>query len=147
MPNLPTLTVQNPQYEVLRTGEYLIRVANLELTESPFEQGKEQLKFTLELLDAPHAGKRLTAYCSLSTAPKAKLLRWAQALLNRTFTAGDALNLADLVGRTARAVVLAKHGEKGEYNKVEDLLAPTQPTPAPQPAQASEGGENEDPFA
>lgn len=149
MHNLPTLTVQQ-QYEVLRTGEYTIRVADLQLVESPYEQGRQQAKFTLEVLDAPYAGRKLTAYCSLSTAPKAKLIRWAQALLNRTLTAGESLSLADLVGREARAVVLVKQGEKGAYNRVEDLLpapvqahAQPQASPTPPPAPAETG----DPFA
>jgi len=139
--NLPTLTVQQ-QYEVLRTGEYRCKVASLEVVESPFEPKREQVKFTLELTDPVHSGRRLTAYCSLSTSPKAKLIRWAQALLNRTFTAGDALNLADLIGREGVAVVVVKQGDKGEYNRVEDLLpAPAQPvqaqaTPTPVQAQA-----------
>lgn len=141
--SLPVLMIQQPPHEPLRTGEYRVRVADLAMVESPFQEGREQVKLTLEVLDPPYSGRRLTAYCSLSASPKAKLVRWAQALLNRPLTAGDSLNLADLIGREGIAVVILGRGSRGDYNRVEDLLpVPVQATTAPQPVQ-----EATDPFA
>ena len=126
MNQLPTITVQ-PQRTLIKTGEYRVRVADLSVESSPFEPNRQQAKFTFELLDAPYAGQRLTAFATLSGSPKAKLTRWAGILLSRALRPNESLNLGELIGKEAIAVVVVRSGENGDFNRVEDL----RPLPPP----------------
>jgi hypothetical protein len=144
MSNLPPIQVK-AGYDPLATGEYDARLVSIEAVDGQYGT---QVRFTFELTDSAHSGRRLTAYARLSDSVKGKLAQYVGALMGRPLQAGEFIDWQILLNRTCRLVVLKAVKPDGTtYNKVEGVLpAPAQPTPAPQPAQAPEGQEG-DPFA
>lgn len=119
------LTIQST--EPLPTGEY--RVKLVELTTVDGKYG-EQLRWKLEVAQGEYAGRTLTAFCSPSGNPASKCVRWVSALIGRHLQAGEQVDLATLVGKEARAVVIVKATPEGrEVNSVQELL-PLRPRPA-----------------
>lgn len=136
--NLPTIQVKATP-DPLPTGEYDARLVNIETADGQFGT---QLKFTFELTDPAHNGRRLTAYARLSESVRGKLTQYVGALLGRPLQAGEVIDWNALMNRPARLVVLKAVKPDGTtYNKVESVLpAPAQPvypqaTPAPTPTQ------------
>lgn len=144
MTQLPTIQVKATP-DPLPTGEYNARLVNIETTDGQFGT---QLKFTFELIDPAHNGRRLTAYARLSDSLKGKLVQIAGALLGRPLQVGEVIDWGALMNRPARLVVLRAVKPDGTtYNKVESVLpAPVQAQAQPQamPAQPVQAN---DPFS
>jgi hypothetical protein len=111
------ITIQTS--EPLPTGEYTARL--IEIAESEGRFGT-QLRWTLEIADGEHAGRRLIAFSSLNTNPQAKLVRWASALLGRALQHGETLDTEQLIGRLCRAVVVKRTDNGREFSRIEELL-------------------------
>lgn len=120
--SLPTLTVGG-NYEPVPLGTYDAVLTNLQLVASPFDEGKEQLEWTFTVRGGEYDGRQLKAYSSLATGPKAKLLLWASALLQRPLQAGETLDLNELLNKPCRITVLLRAKENGgEYNRIDAVL-------------------------
>ena len=117
-------------YEPLEPGEYVATVQRIE------EQGGQygpQLQWTFSL-DAPGAdydGRHVLAWCSSIFTAKAKLGRWARALLGSQVDDIDELDTQLLTGLPCRLVLSSGIGTDGtERNKVTEVFAPRR-APAP----------------
>lgn len=147
MQQLPTIQVK-AGYDPLPTGEYDARLTSIETVDGQYGV---QVKFTFELTDPAHSGRRLTAYTRLSDSLKGKLAQYVGAILGRPLQAGEVINWDALMNRPARLVVLKAVKPDGTvYNRVQEVLpapvqaqAQPQATPTPPPAPAETG----DPFA
>ena len=112
------ITIQST--EPLPTGEYRVKVAELTTVEGRYG---EQLRWRLQVVQGDYAGRLLTAFCNPSGNPASKCGRWVAALLGRSLQTGEQIELATLVGKEARAVVIVKVAADGrEVNAVQELL-------------------------
>jgi len=111
-------------YDALEPGEYVATVQRIEEQDGQYGL---QLKWTFSL-DAPGAdydGRHVLAWCSPSFTAKAKLGRWARALLGSQADDIDELDTQLLVGLPCRLVLSSGIGTDGtERNKVTEVLAP-----------------------
>lgn len=117
-------------YDALEPGEYVATVQRIEEQDGQYGL---QLKWTFSL-DAPGAdydGRHVLAWCSPSFTAKAKLGRWARALLGSQVDDIDELDTQLLIGQPCRLVLSSGLGTDGtERNKVTEVLAPRR-APAP----------------
>jgi hypothetical protein len=109
-----TITVRG--YEPLPTGEYRVQLTAIELVDTCFG---DRLKWTFRVVDD---GRTIVDYSTISDTPASKCVEWASALLNRTLSPDEPLDLETLVGRTAIAVVKLKKRNGREYNRIDELL-------------------------
>ena len=111
-------------YDALEPGEYVATVQRIEEQDGQYGL---QLKWTFSL-DAPGAdydGRHVLAWCSPSFTAKAKLGRWARALLGSQVDDIDELDTQLLIGQPCRLVLSSGVGTDGtERNKVTEVLAP-----------------------
>lgn len=117
-------------YDALEPGEYVATVQRIEEQDGQYGL---QLKWTFSL-DAPGAeydGRHVLAWCSPSFTAKAKLGRWARALLGSQVDDIEELDTQLLIGLPCRLVLSSGIGTDGtERNKVTEVLAPRR-APAP----------------
>lgn len=122
-----TITIQHQ--EPIPTGEYPVQLKELTTVDGKYG---EQLRFKFEVVKGEYAGRVLIAFASPSGSPNSKCVRWASALMGRTPQAGEQLDLQELVGKYARAVVVVKSTADGrEVNAVQEILPARRPTPPP----------------
>ncbi len=106
------------------TGDYRVQVVDIEEFEGNFGP---QLRFTLEVVDGPYAGKQIYAWCAAKLSTRSKLAQWAAAL-GCPFVPGEMFDTDDLVGRQAIAVVTLESGDNGnEFNRVQGLRSVQDP--------------------
>lgn len=138
--SLPTIQFKSG-YDPLPTGEYDARLVNIETADGQYGV---QVKFTFELTDASHSGRRLTAYARLSDSLKGKLAQYVSALLGRPLQAGEVIDWNALPNRPCRLVVLKAVKPDGTtYNRVESVLPVPPQATAPSPTTPAQGN---DPF-
>ena len=125
------MRIPRTTFEVLEAGEYQAVVERIEEQAGQYGQ---QLCWSFRL-DAPGADydrRNVLAWCSPSFTSKAKLGRWARALLgSQAVDDIDELDTQMLTGLPCRLVLSSGLGTDGtERNKVTEILAPRRP-PAP----------------
>ena len=129
-----SLTAEKQVFEVLPTGEYLVQVTDFEEVTGEFGP---QVKLTFEIVKpAKFAGKTKLGWASmkLSTGGKrnSKLWDWTCAIFGRKLKIGEDMELMDLVGRQAVAVIITEKKGEDDMNKISSLkpYAPQPPFPA-----------------
>ena len=125
------MRIPRTTFEVLEAGEYQAVVERIE--EQAGQYGQQLCwSFRLEAPGADYDRRNVLAWCSPSFTSKAKLGRWARALLgSQAVDDIDELDTQMLTGLPCRLVLSSGLGSDGtERNKVTEVLAPRRP-PAP----------------
>jgi hypothetical protein len=65
-----------------------------------------------------------TGYSSMATGPKSKCRKWAEAVLSRSLTDGQSIEIEDLVNLPCRVVIAHKVGDNNELYGVIDNVPP-----------------------
>ncbi|MFZ1472673.1 MAG: hypothetical protein WAV79_07060 [Anaerolineae bacterium] len=122
------MRIPRTTYEVLEAGEYQAVVERIE--EQAGQYGQQLCwTFRLEAPGADYDRRNVLAWCSPSFTSKAKLGRWARALLgSQAVDDIDELDTQMLTGLPCRLVLSSGLGTDGtERNKVTEVLAPRRP--------------------
>lgn len=124
------MRIPRTTYEVLEAGEYQAVVERIE--EQAGQYGQQLCwTFRLEAPGADYDRRNVLAWCAPSFTSKAKLGRWARALLGSQVDDAEELDTQLLTGLPCRLVLSSGVGTDGtERNKVTEVLAPRRP-PAP----------------
>jgi len=108
--------IERTEYEALDPGQYVVKVADLELTEGQY--GK-QIQWSLRVKDSDAT---LKAWTSAKMSSGSKLGKWVVAL---TGSLPEAFEPLDFLGMECLATVATEMRADGsEYNKVTALRAP-----------------------
>jgi hypothetical protein len=141
-------------YTPIPTGEYTVRVTDVELTDSKYRNPddgtlKKQVQVTVDVLGTD--GRQKKFWCNWPPYKKSQIVKYAKAF---GLDCEGNLNTDDLIGLEATAVIIAYTKDDGdEADRIEEIkplkkqAGPSQkPAPAspPPPAPAAE---IEDPFA
>lgn len=94
---------------------------------SPVRRTATLLKWVFRITEGDYEGKSIRGTCDsvLSTHPKNKYRNWAETLLGRTLPVNGRLDTDDLIGLSAKVVVIHKADKKVEgkyYVEVDELL-------------------------
>lgn len=122
-------------FECIPVGEYEVELLHAELVDGKFGQ---QVEFLFTVIGGEHDGQQLKSWTSASFSPKSRLYSYAVALFDGTpIPKTYDLDLADIIGRRAKAVVIIRTKESGEeFNRI-DMLRPLR---GPQQALPINGG-------
>ena len=105
------LTVRNDEFAFTR--EYRVELTAIEL--HPTKHGK-LLKWVFSTLDTEK--RTLIAYIHYSTSPASKCVNWALALLDKPLPTTGTIDLEQLVGKTAIALVEIRRRNNTDYYRV-----------------------------
>jgi len=104
------LTVRNDEFAFSR--EYRVELTAIELLHT--KHGK-LLKWVFSV---PDEKRTLTAYTHYSTSPASKCVNWILALLDRPLPTNGTVDLEQLVGKTAIALVEIRRRNNTDYYRV-----------------------------
>jgi len=107
------LTVRNDEFAFTR--EYRVELTAIELHHT--KHGK-LLKWVFRTLDEK---RTLIAYTPYSTSPASKCVNWVIALLDKPLPTNGTIDLEQLVGKTAIAVVEIRQRNNRDYYRVVQL--------------------------
>jgi hypothetical protein len=107
------LTVRNDEFAFTR--EYRVQLAEIEL--HPTKHGK-LLKWVFRTVDEK---RTLVAYTHYSTSPASKCVNWVIALLDKPLPENGTVDLEQLVGKTAIALVEIRQRNNNDFYRVVQL--------------------------
>lgn len=103
-------------------------------------EGQNVIRFNLQTTDIVGSDGEpveLDAIANDSLTPSSKLTRWLNAF-GVGVTPGVALDLEKVIGRKCLAnIVIEDRGEKGQWNKIDDMMAPPRRGPRNSPVEQS----------
>jgi hypothetical protein len=108
------LTVRND--ELVLTREYRVELTAIELHHT--KHGK-LLKWVFRTVDTEQ--RTLIAYTHYSPSPASKCVNWVIALLDRPLPTNGTIDLSQLVGKTALALVEIRKRNNTDYYRVVQL--------------------------
>jgi hypothetical protein len=127
-----SFVIQRHEYTQLEPGIYDAKIVGAEVSDNPFEPGKQRLTLTLDL----GGGIERRAYCNTTLGPKSTLARWLAAIYGNV---PDELDIQDLIGVACRCMIVSKTTKDGRpTDAVTELLAPKKQQPKPQPVVEEE---------
>lgn len=114
------MRIKVTQTPLLHTGEYVVRLSDIIEVQGRYGT-RLRFKFVVEDYDIV-----LYEYVSPSSESRSRCIRWASALLGRRLREGEELDLSELIGKYANAVVIRKQAADGEEINTIHMLLPIQ---------------------
>ncbi|MBI1741610.1 hypothetical protein HYR54_00905 [Candidatus Acetothermia bacterium] len=123
--NQMSVFAEVPKETLVGRGEHQAKIVAIGQPEkSKFDETKQSLKLTFEILSGKFKSEKLTKYFTLSLKSKANLGQVYRRLAGEP-KQGERVDLErDLVGREVSIIVTHKDGEDGPYAVIEDVFAP-----------------------
>jgi len=90
-------------YEPLPPGLYVGKLLDIESRQSGNGESRqsgngEYRRWSWEVTEGPHAGRKVYANTSTNFGPQAKARQWVENILERELAAGEQVGIEDLVG-------------------------------------------------
>jgi len=90
-------------YEPLPPGLYVGKLLDIESRQSGNGESRqsgngEYRRWSWEVTEGPHAGRKVYANTSTNFGPQAKARQWVENILERELAAGEQIGIEDLVG-------------------------------------------------
>lgn len=130
--------------DVIETGRYIVQVVDIEETTSEFNgEVTQQFKWQFEILNTGlYKGRKMMAWSSQLFTTKAKLVKWAAALLHKKPEDLTELDTDELIGLRAIAIVVEGAKKNGDpISKIDNLIefVPKDPKKAAEELKQREG--------
>src|SRR5215217_8090890 len=85
-------------YEPLPPGLYVGKLLDIESRKSANGENGEYRRWSWDVIEGPHAGRKVYANTSTNFGPQAKARQWVENILDRELEAGEQVGIEDLVG-------------------------------------------------
>jgi hypothetical protein len=121
----------------LDNGTYLVRCTGIieaEIENSQYDPRIYRISLeTADYFDEDGQPVKLDAIASRKLSPNSKMTRWLAAF-NVPFIVGNRIDLEQIIGKSCMATILNKQTERGEFSRVEELVAAPRSRAAASPA-------------
>lgn len=144
-------TATNTSAVITPPGLYLVRLANVEETESTFNPGEMQLKWIFKIervIDSSEdeaedaVGSELWGFSSKGGSLRHKARIWGEAIRGKPYDEGEPMDASELIGKLAKASVVPHTKQDGsETTKIGALTVHKT-----RKAQPVEPEDDEEPF-
>ncbi|MBI1742940.1 hypothetical protein HYR54_07715 [Candidatus Acetothermia bacterium] len=116
--------VDVPNETLVGRGEHRAKIVAVGKPEqSKFDESKQSIKLTFEIMTGKFEGEKLTKHFTLSLSSKASLGQLYRRLKGEP-KPGERVNIEDLIGQDVAIMVTHKDGDDGDYAVIQDVFAP-----------------------